>query len=34
MAEYVRVVQDMDEDSKTVVRCVVGVTDRCKVGVG
>ena len=32
--KYVRVVQDMYEDSVTVVRCVVGMTERFKVEVG
>ncbi|KAM7373883.1 hypothetical protein PAMP_006573 [Pampus punctatissimus] len=31
---YVRVVQDMYEDCKTVVRCAVGVTEELKVEVG
>lgn len=36
MHEEVRsgLVQDMDEDSQTVVRCATGVTDRFEVGVG
>lgn len=32
--KYVRVLQDMHEDSETVVRCAVGVTDGFKLGVG
>lgn len=32
--KYVRLVQDMYEDSKIVVSCVVGLTDECKEGVG
>lgn len=31
--KYVRILQDMNEDSKTVVRCLVGVTDGLKVGI-
>lgn len=31
--KYVRVIQDMYEDSKTEVRCAVGVTDGFKAGV-
>lgn len=35
MAEkYVRVEQDMYDESKRVVRCVVGGTDRLRVGAG
>lgn len=32
--KYVRKVQDMYEDSETVIRCSVGVTDGLKLGVG
>ena len=32
--KYVRIVQDMYEDSVTAVRCAVGITDRFKVKVG
>ena len=32
--KYVRIVQDMYEDSATAVRCAVGMTDRFKVKVG
>lgn len=30
---YVRQLQDINQDNKTVVRCVVGVTDGFKAGV-
>ena len=32
--QYVRIVQDMYDDSTTAVRCAVGVTEGCEVKVG
>lgn len=32
--KYVRLVQDVYDDSETVVRCVLGLTAGSKVGVG
>lgn len=34
MHQYVTRVHDMFEDSETVMRCMLGVTDEFKVGVG
>lgn len=34
MEKYVRMVQDMYEDIKTVVMCAVGVIDKSKVKLG